>query len=250
MIRRAFILLAGLAAALPVRADVIYEVPEATNKVAGAWDVNILADDVHFSAPSVIRQVRLRLAIAGTQTCRLWIFTMLNSPPIYTAVFTNVPASSEYNVSTYDFDMQLQVPRDIYVGFSAQGGGWNAPTNTDYWTRGYTVSRGVAGTPGVYYYGLVSGGQLTASYSAGDTLHGCMQIVSEPVRLDGISVVTGQVQLAIAPLPVHGTNTLEWNAAAGSTNWAAVEDLPAGASNHVWSGTAPATSAFYRVKTR
>ena len=132
MIRRAFILLAGLAAALPVRADVIYEVPEATNKVAGAWDVNILADDVHFSAPSVIRQVRLRLAIAGTQTCRLWIFTMLNSPPIYTAVFTNVPASSEYNVSTYDFDMQLQVPRDIYVGFSAQGGGWNAPTNTDY----------------------------------------------------------------------------------------------------------------------
>ena len=91
---------------------------------------------------------------------------------------------------------------------------------------------------------------MTASYSAGDTLHGCMQILSEPVRLDGISVVTGQVQLAIAPLPVHGTNTLEWNAAAGSTNWAAVETLPAGASNHVWGGTAPATSAFYRVKTR
>jgi hypothetical protein len=238
---------------LPARsapAAPIYEVAEEPLKVVGAWDVNILADDVHFETPAVIRQVRMRLAIKGSQACQLWIFAALDSPPIYTAAFTNVPATNGYNVATYDFDMQLQVPRDIYVGFSAQGDGWTANAS-DYWTRGFSVNRGVAGTPGVYYYGLVTGGQLTASYSAGDSLHGCLQILSEPVQIGAMEVASGQVSLAISALPIYATNVVERIESAGNTNWIEAETLPLGASNHVWTSTnSSATRFFYRVKSR
>ena len=44
---------------------VVYEVPEMKGEVVGAWDVNILADDVHFATPTLLSQVRIRLAIAG-----------------------------------------------------------------------------------------------------------------------------------------------------------------------------------------
>ena len=192
----------------------------------------------------------MRLAIAGTQTCRLWIFTMLNSPPIYTAVFTNVPASSEYNVSTYDFDMQLQGPRDIYVGFSAQGGGWGG-TASDYWSWGIVANRGVAGTVGEYYYGPVSGGQLTTVFPTGNGALGCLQVLSEPVRIESVALATGQVQLAIGMLPIHATNTVMRGAAIDGASWEEEEILPLGVSNHVWSATnAGAPRAFYRISTR
>ena len=78
-----------------------------------------------------------------------------------------------------------------------------------------------------------------------------MQILSEPVRIDAAGVATGFVNLAISELPIHATNAVERIASLGATNWTEVEELPQGASNHVWSvpvGTA--TAAFYRVTSR
>ena len=237
--------LAGSGAA---RAAVVYQVQEMPGEVVGAWDVNILADDVHFAAPTILSQVRIRLAIAGAQECKLWLFDGLNRPPLHVATFTNVPAASPYDVSTYDFDMDVQVPRDLYVGFSAQGGGW---TNTlsDYWSRGTNLVVGVAGTPGQYYYGPVSGGQLTTAYAADGVSFGCLQIHAVPARIDEVTVAADQVQLAISALPIHGSNVLESAPDAGGA-WTEQEPLPAGAASHVWTTNAAAAAAFFRIKTR
>lgn len=246
--------LAVLLAAWPIagfeaaRAAVVYQVQEIPGQVVGAWDVNILADDVHFAAPTLLSQVRLRLAIAGAQECKLWLFDGLNRPPLFVATFTNVPAANQFDVSTYDVDVDVQVPRDLYVGFSAQGGGW---TNTlsDYWSRGTNLVVGVAGTPGQYYYGPVSGGQLTTAYAADGVSFGCLQIHAVPARIDGVTMAADQVQLGISALPIHGTNVLESADAAGGA-WTEAAPLPAGVSNHVWTTNAAAPAAFYRVKTR
>ena len=228
----------------------IYEVPEYRDHLVGARDVNILADDVHFETAAVVSMVRLRLAIAGQQTCQVWLFAATNAAPLYVAAFTNAPATNEFGVSTYDFPMHVQVPKDVYVGFSAQGDGWTV-NDTDYWSQGTNVHVGVAGSAGRYYYGPVADAQLTASYDAGDGTYGCMQVLSEPVRIDAAAVATGFVNLAISELPIHATNAVERIASLGATNWTEVEELPQGASNHVWSvpvGTA--TAAFYRVTSR
>ena len=250
MTSRSVLPLAALVAsflAAPARAS-IYEVPETPGEVVGAWDVNILADDVHFETAAIVNMIRMRLAIKGNQACMLWVFDALNRPPIYTVAFTNVPAAGPFDVSTYDFSMHRQVPRDVYVGFSAQGDGW---TNTlsDYWSWGSVVTQGIAGTAGQYHYGTVAGGQLTTSYNAGNGSYGCMQILAEPARIDGVEMATGHVHLAISELPIYATNAVERVESAGETNWAEVETLPLGASNHVWVATnGPATSAFYRVR--
>lgn len=236
---------------LQAYAGSIYEVPENPNQVVGAWDVNILADDVHFKAPAIIRKIRMRLAIAGLQTCKIWVFAATNSAPIHTASFTNVPATNEFDVSTYDFDMELLVPKDIYVGFSAQGNGWGGTTNIDYWSRGTLVHEGVTGTAGQYYYGPVAGEKLTAIFNPADGSFGCLQILSEPVRIDTVSVKTGHVHLAISSLPLQITSRVERCEIAGGTNWQEAATLPLGASNQVWSASnSAATSFFYRVKSR
>lgn len=247
----------GLATALvctgwcvDARGAAIYEVPEVANEVVGAWDVNILADDVHFAHASVLRQVRIRLAIAGVQACKLWIFDGLNREALHTVVFTNQPATGTFHMSTYDFDMQLQVPKDIYVGFSAQGGGWGGAAS-DYWSWGSVVTQGVAGTVGEYYYGPVSGGQLTTVFPTGNGAMGCLQILSEPVRIESVAWETGQVRLAIGMLPIHATNAVARGAAVDGALWEEEEILPLGVSNHVWSATnASAARAFYRISTR
>jgi len=227
----------------------IYEVPENNDNFVGARDANILADDVHFETASIVKLVRIRLAIRGTQTCKLWLFDALNSPALHVATFTNVPATDGTDVSTYDFPMHLQVPKDIYVGFSAQGDGWT--NGADYWSLGDAVNAGVAGTPGGYYYGTVVGEQLTDIFNIVYATYGCMQILSEPVRIDAAGVATGFVNLAIAELPIHATNAVERIASLGATNWTEVEKLPQGASNHLWSVPAgTATAAFYRVTSR
>lgn len=245
--------LIGILAALlatPAFAASIYEVPEVAGEVVGAWDVNILADDVHFETAAFVSKIRMRLAIAGTQTCKLWVFDALNRPPIHETAFTSIPAANEFDVSTYDFDMRLQVPKDIYVGFSAEVGGWGI-NGVDYWSWGSGVTQGIAGTAGQYYYGTVTGRQLTARYDAGNTSYGCMQILAEPVRIDDVEVATGQVHLTISSLPIYATNAVQQSGSAADTNWAEVETLPVGVSNHVWSATNHgAPSSYYRVITR
>ena len=230
-------------------AATIYEVPENVDKFVGARDENIMADDVHFETASIVKRVRIRLAIRGSQTCKIWLFDALSSPPLHVAEFTNVPAPGATNVATYDVPMHVQVPKDVYVGFSAQGDGWT--NGADYWSLGDAVNAGVAGTPGGYYYGTVVGEQLTNTFNIVYATYGCMQIQSEPVRIDAAGVATGFVNLAISELPIHATNAVERIASLGATNWTEVEELPQGASNHIWSvpvGTA--TAAFYRVTSR
>lgn len=228
----------------------IYEVPEKANVVVGAWDANILADDVHFKTASIIRQIRMRLAIRNSQTCTLWIFDGLNRAPLHAVAFTNSPATNQFDVSTCDFDLNLQVPKDIYVGFSAQGDGWG-DNNSDYWSWGSVATQGVAGTAGEFYYGPAAGGQITTAYNAGSGALGCLQILSEPAQIETAGAATGQVNLTIASLPIHATNFVERSATAGGTNWQDRGTLPLGAASATWSenNTFP-TSSFYRIKTR
>lgn len=249
MIRRLTLLVLALGSRCAAGEQVIYQVPENGDKIVGARDENIMADDVHFGTASIVNLVRIRLAIRGTQTCKLWLFEALNSPPLHVAEFTNVPAANERDMSTYDVPMSVQVPKDVFVGFSAQGDGWT--NKADFWSQGDVVHIGVAGTPGIHYYGPVTGEQLTAGFNIGSPTYGCLQILSEPVRFDGIEVATDHVGLAISSLPVHATNCLEQIDSLGGTNWAEVETLPRGVSNCAWTATnfAPA-GAFYRVKSR
>ena len=243
----AWLLLAG---ARSVPAAAIYEVPEKAGVVVGAWDANILADDVHFKTASVICQIRMRLAIRNSQTCTLWIFDGLNRAPLRTVSFTNSPATNQFDVSTVDFDLNLQVPKDIYVGFSAQGDGWG-DNDSDYWSWGITATQGVAGTAAEFYYGPVAGGQITTAYNAGGGALGCLQILSAPVRIETAGAATGHVNLAIASLPIHATNSVERSATADGTLWQDRGMLPPGAASAIWSeSNSFSTSAFYRIKTR
>jgi hypothetical protein len=227
----------------------IYEVPENPGNLVGAWDVNIFADDVHFGTASIISKIRMRLAIRGVQTCKLWLFTATNSAPIHTVSFTNVSAIYPIDVTTYDFDMQVQVPKDIYVGFSAEGDGWT--NNADFWSRGTVLNRGVTNTAGQYYYGPVAGEKLTTIFPSGDSSFGCLQILSEPVQIASMGIATGHVHLAAASLPIYATNTVERCDTVGGTNWQDRGTLPLGVSSTTWgeSNNAP-TSSFYRVKSR
>ncbi len=229
---------------------VIYGVPEASGNAVGGWDVNIMADDIHFATAAIISKISMRFAIRGTQTCKLWIFDGFDKAPLHTVAFTNIPVVSADDVSTYDFDMELLVPKDIYVGFSAQGDGWGGATNIDYWALGSGVPVGVEGTPGQYYYGSVAGGKLTAVFApAGNMYFGCLEVLSEPLaHIDAVAVVTGHVQLAIAALPVSITSIVERSDSVDGTNWQSVATLPLGASNQTWSTSNPvATSFYYRV---
>ena len=252
MSRRFPMFVAGLllACVRSVPGAAIYEVPENANDVVGAWDVNILADDVHFKTASVIRQIRMRFAIRNSQTCTLWIFDGLNRAPLHAVSFTNPPATDQFDVSTFDFDLNLQVPKDIYVGFSAQGDGWG-DNNSDYWSWGSVVTQGVAGTIAEFYYGPVAGGQITTAYSSGAALFGCLQILSEPVRIETAGAATGHVNLAIASLPIHATNSVERSATADGTLWQDRGTLPLGADSAIWSESNDVSpSSFYRIKTR
>ena len=225
---------------------VIYQVPGEKGEVVGAWDVNLLADDVHFASASILREIRMPLAIAGVQTCRLWIFDALNAEAIYTAAFTNILATNQYDVHTHVFPMQLQVPKDIYVGFSAQGGGWGANA-ADYWNHGKTKEQGGAGTAGEYYYGPVAGGRLTTVYQVVGAFYGGLEVVAEPVQITRMEVEGNQVDLDLAMLPVLAMNILERSDLQGG--WEGVEILPLGASNYAWSATnATAGTGFYRVR--
>ncbi len=237
-------------AALPRVSAALYEVPEYVGEFVGAWDVNILADDVHFPSASILRDIRMPLAIAGVQTCTLWIFDALSQAPIYTVSFSNRPAVTNTDSSVYVFPMQLQVPKDIYVGFSAQGGGWGVNAS-DYWGRGFVVEQGVAGTGGTYYYGPVSGGQLTTLYSIGDGSFGCLEISAYPVQVEQVEAASGQVTLDVTSLPVYGSNIVERCDSADGTNWVERGVLPMGASTSLWSESESGDlSAFYRIRTR
>ena len=229
-------------------AATIYEVPENVDKFVGARDENIMADDVHFETASIVKRVRIRLAIRGSQTCKIWLFDALSSPPLHVAEFTNVPAPSATNVATYDVPMHVQVPKDVYVGFSAQGDGWT--NGADFWSQGDVVRAGGAGTPGDHYYGPVTGEQLTASFNVGSASYGCLQILSEPVRIESATAETGQVRLVLAELPIHGSNAVETTMSAADTNWVELDALPAGVSNHVWTTNAAAAAGFFRIQTR
>lgn len=231
----------------------IYQVPVERIDVIGAWDANILADDVHFGVPSIISEIRIPLAIAGEQECTLWIFDALNSPPIHTVSFTNVPSSSPSNdFHEYVFEMDLQVPRSIYVGFSAQGGGWGE-NDTDYWECGTGVTTGVPGDAGLFYFGSVAGGELTSGFSTPNaSLRAALTIRATPVRIQHIDVETNQVALAIQDLPIHATNILERADSPSAEVWEEVDLLPLGEPSATWSG--PVSNEwgrhFFRVLSR
>ncbi|MDP6524964.1 MAG: hypothetical protein QGI24_06840 [Kiritimatiellia bacterium] len=148
----------------------VYETVSPSGNKSGAWDVNILADDVHFRCGGIITNVVMSLAIRGTNSCRVWIFDGFLRDAIYSAPFTHVPSSSSLDFQEYSFPMRVSVPKDIYIGFSAEGDGWGGSNLTDHAENDSTVASGIATNAGIYWWGAVAGGQLNqgANFGSGD----------------------------------------------------------------------------------
>ena len=214
----------------------IYQVPALRIDVVGPIDDNIFADDVHFGVPSIISEIRIPLAIAGKQECTLWIFDALNSPPIHTVPFKNVPARSQFDFHEYVFEMDVQVPSSIYVGFSAKGDGWTA-NDTDWWECGNNVTAGLPGDSGLFFFGSVDDGVLTTGFFSPDpSLRGALTVRATPVRIQDFGMETNHLALTIQNLPIYATNTLERAESTDAEVWHEVEMLPLGEASVTWFG--------------
>lgn len=189
-------------------ARTVYEVPvDPTANVLGVQDANIVVCRVEFDGPTILSRIEIPLAIRGEQTCTLWLFHQLNQPAVAQIPFTNVSAGGTFDFTTYTFELDLQVPRVLYVGVSAQGDGWGANL-ADYWECGTVAVAGTPDTLGTFYWGPVVGGQVSQSFFAGP-LYGALRIEAKPVTFSTLEPAGGDWQIQIDHLPLYGTNWLE-----------------------------------------
>lgn len=233
------------------RAGYIYDVDESSGQAIGAYDINILADDAHLPRPAVITRVDILLSVKGQQDCRLWIFGSLQQDALCAIAFTNRAAANQNDFSYYSVSLSQEVPKDFYVGFSAQGDGWGANLS-DSTLGGTNVLSGVASNRNVFYYGPVAGGQLTKSYApATDAGYFTMSISGRLLvpAVGGVSAVGDGVQLLVTNLCSWETNVVQRSGSLDSNRWDSVASFVCAGGTTNWAGTIPAgtNGAFYRV---
>jgi hypothetical protein len=235
------------------QADVLYDVADLSTNAVGVFDDNIMADDVHIQRPAVIKRIDMLLAIAGAQKCALWVFGQTNQDALCVIPFTNRPAAHKYDVWPYSFDISAEVPRDFYVGVSAQGAGWGA-YNSDSVYGGTNVAVGIAGNFNRFYYGPVTNGQLLNYYDAPTnadvgflfmTISGTYRVPA----ISGLSISGDTVHLAITNLLCGETNVIERGRSLVSNLWNSKAKFVAGGDQTNWSETSSSdgNGIFYRV---
>jgi len=142
--------------------EIIYETSgESSGGPVGAFDVNILAEDITLSQAGIsqIAGVELTLAIAGEQEVKLWFFEEFNAPAIHVEDLGLMNTDGEYTTFLFELGAPVAVPQNFYFGFSVQGNG-----ESDWIQTAAEVVVG-AGTPGTYFYGPIAGGMLTNEWA-------------------------------------------------------------------------------------
>lgn len=229
---------------LGLQAETVYLTGDSVTDSIGAMDANIMADDVHIAHSAIITNITMLMAIASGQNCGLWIFDSLNSPALYFWPFTNTSSASSGDMKVYSFRVNATVPKDFYVGFSAEGDGWGT-YSSDYVRCGYNVITGVASNSGKYYYGPVSGGQLVSEYTPGYSTFFTIQIKEAPLRISALQAIDGGIRISVTNFLPTTTNHLELNDGAA---WVPVTRFIAGASGTNWTGAATNRHALYRLR--
>lgn len=246
-----FIVLLGCVAAVAAMGVTVYETGPTNGLKSGAWDMNILADDVHLRCGGIITNVMMLLSIKSTQTCSFWIFDGFGEDAIYSVPFTNTRSSWSGDFHEYNFPMHLSVPPDIYVGFSATNGGWG-DLNTDNSANAMVVSNGIAANPGVYWWGRISDGRLNqgANFGSGDYFK--LRIDMLQPEISGLSVSNGLSFLAITNLSEHATYLVERSHDMLSNAWDEAGEFTTNASCALWSEELSNDwhNVLYRVRTK
>jgi len=184
---------------LKAEAETVYLTDDQGSADLGVRDENILADDIHLEHASIVTNLLIPLAISGTQSCGLWIFESLNSPPVHYQAFTNIASSSRFNPQVHAFSLHVPVPKDFFIGISAQGGGWDA-NGIDAIRCGSDIITGIASNSALYYFGSVSGGQLTSEFSNSEAPgYFTVQVKEAPLMITGLHIDN-------AGVTVTGTN--------------------------------------------
>jgi hypothetical protein len=236
-----------------VRAGVLYDVGGPSTNAVGIFDENIMADDVHIERPAVVKRIEIVLAIAGQQQCAVWVFGRVKQDPLHVIPFTNRPAADKYDFSFYSFDLSTEVPKDFYVGLSAQGDGWGANKSDSVYT-GTNVAVGIASNANRFFYGPVSVGQLLNPYDAPTNVNAgfLFMTVSGTYRvpiISGLTFTGNAAGLAVTNLFRGETNAVERAGSLPSNEWVSSGSFVAEGDQTNWSETVSndADRLFYRV---
>lgn len=141
--------------------EIIYETSGEGSSPVGAFDVNILAEDISLltSGISMISGVELSLAIDGDQEVKLWFFDEFNAPAIHVEDLGILNTDGVSTMFQFELGAPIAVPQNLYIGVSIQGN-----DATDWIKTASEVVIG-AGTPGTYFYGSIAGGILTNEWT-------------------------------------------------------------------------------------
>lgn len=230
----------------------VYETVNSLSEYGGAWDANIFADDVHFHHGGIITNVMMKLAIKGNQqNCRFWIFDRLGSDAIYSVPFSNAPSSNQTDFLEYNFPMQLSVPKDIYIGFSAEGDGWDAEL-MDCAELAPTVSNGVANGEGFYWWGTAEEGQLIqgANFNSGDYFRLKVDMLQPAITT--FAVRNNDAVLQITNISGYATYLIERSFNLNSNQWEIAGEFSTNNITAAWSETPRNEwqSVLYRIRVK
>lgn len=244
-------LLLGVLMNATVKGVTVYETAALSGNKAGAWDMNILADDVHFRSGGIITNVVMSLAIKGTNSCRFWVFDGLVRDAIYSVSFTNIPSSWSGGFEEYSFPIRVGVPKDIYVGFSAQGDGWGENL-TDNAENDSLVSSGIGTNAGVYWWGAVAGGQLNGGGDLGSGDYFKLRVEMAQPEITDVLMTNGMVVLEVTNLSAYATYLVERSSDLGSNEWEKAGEFTTNAPVASWSETVSDEwlDVLYRIRTK
>ncbi|QBG46426.1 hypothetical protein EGM51_03070 [Verrucomicrobia bacterium S94] len=229
--------LIAAATALTAGSIPVYETTDSEAEYGGAWDINIFADDVHFHHGGIITNVTLFLSIKGTnQNCRLWIFDNVVSDAIYTTTFSNTPSSSPTDFRAYHFPMRLSVPKDIYIGFSAEGDGWDEQL-LDSAELAPTITRGTASGAGFYWWGPVENSQLNqgGNFNSGDYFK--LRVDMLQPEITSFTATNHIAALEGTNISEFATYLIEKTSSLASNNWTVIEEITGSSELIQWSET-------------
>ena len=218
----------------PVR---VYEATSSGLWRHGAFDTNILADDIQMDHGGILTNVTMALTIKGNQDCRFWIFDGLNRPPIYSVAFTNIP--SDYTqILVYDFPMHLDVPSKIYVGFSAEGDGRvdEGHPGVDYSMSSEDVRVGQPSSPGFYWYGSISGGVLDHGINLGKNDFFWMRVDMIRPEISSFEIANQFVRLEMSEISRHAIYEIGKSENLASNTWDVVGEFGGSESTALWGG--------------
>ena len=143
-------------------AIIVYETSTPYHEL-GLSEHIILADDVMLVNPGETDITKISFFadsysfLGNPQEIKLWIFTALNEPAIYTQDLETAENIFDYIIA--DLAEPVRVPQHFYIGFSFQGN-----QDTDYLGVSENVTTGQGATESTFYFGFLYSGQLKETW--------------------------------------------------------------------------------------